>query len=191
MVIKTFTLDTNCLIAVHEARPEATSIRALASAHANGSTRVAVVAISASEKQKDGSHIQNFAEFRDRLNILSLGHLEILRPMAYFDVTFFDWCLFADSEMENLEREIHTILFPNTEFVWGDYCRANLIELSSQPSGKWRNCKCDVQAMWCHIYEKRNVFVTSDNNFHGSDKRAALVALGAGHIARPHDALLI
>jgi hypothetical protein len=66
-----FTLDTNCLIAIDEGRPEAGAIRTLAHAHSLGKADVAVVAISASEKQKSGHYIQNFTEFRDRL--ASLG----------------------------------------------------------------------------------------------------------------------
>src|SRR5262249_2848608 len=68
-----FTLDTNCWIAVEENRPEAADIRALANAHAAGVADVAIVAISASEKQKGGRYLRNFEEFQSRLNSLQLG----------------------------------------------------------------------------------------------------------------------
>jgi len=77
-------LDTNCLIDIAEGRPDSVAIRALADAHARGEASVAVVAISASEKQKNGKRLTNFDQFRARLDALALGHLEILKPMLYF-----------------------------------------------------------------------------------------------------------
>jgi hypothetical protein len=56
-------------------------------------------------------------------------------------------------------------------------------------TGTWRNRNCDVQAIWSHIHHKRDVFVTSDCNFHKADKKAALIALGAGRIEHPEGAL--
>jgi hypothetical protein len=171
----TFTLDTNCWIAIEDGRPEAASVRLLAEAQSAGSANVAIVAISASERQKGGHYIKNINEFRERLASLGLGHLDILKPMAYFDVTFWDWCLLTGPEMEVLERRIHDILFPSVQYSWRDYCLANNVDPHSLPSGRWR----DVQALWFHIYSKRDVFVTTDPNFHKT-KKPALVSLGAG-----------
>jgi hypothetical protein len=50
----TFSLDTNCIIDIEEERPDSVFVRALAGAHACGEANAAVVAISASEKQKKG-----------------------------------------------------------------------------------------------------------------------------------------
>jgi hypothetical protein len=187
--MRSFTLDTNCLIAIDEARPEATAVRGLADAHAAGKADVAAVAISASEKQGGGGSIENFVEFRRRMEALGLAHLDALPPMAYHDVTFMDWSLWSDDSMQELERKIHEALFPNVEFIWQDYCRANNLAETSTPSGRWRNCKCDVQAVWIHIYGKRDVFVTSDKNFHIAAKKAALIDLGAKQIEYPNDAV--
>jgi hypothetical protein len=186
----TFTLDTNCLIAVANNEPAAGAVRALAEAHATSRADVAVVAMSASEKQQGGLYIQNFAEFRDRLVSLGLGHLEVILPMAYCDISFLDHCLLTDEEMVKLEREIHSTLFPTVQFQWQDYCRANSIDPpNDSPTGRWRNCKCDVQVVWSHIHSKRDVFVSSDSNFHKADKKSALIALGAGRIEHPKSAL--
>ena len=111
--MRTFPLDTNCLIAIEKCEPEAASVRTLADAHAAGKANVAVVAMSASEKQLDGVCIKNFEEFRERLAGLDLVHLDILKPMAYWDIGFWDWCLWSGSDMVLLEKQIHTILFPN------------------------------------------------------------------------------
>jgi hypothetical protein len=146
--------------------------------------------MSASERQQGGLYIQNFTDFRDRLASLGLGHLNVILPMFYFDISFWDHCLFSDDAMKNLECTIHSILFPTVEFLWADYCRANGLDPPpNPPTGRWRNCKCDVQAMWSHIHHRRDVFVTSDENFHKANKKAALLNLWAGHIERPEDAL--
>jgi hypothetical protein len=191
--MRKFTLDTNCLIAIDERQPEAASVRTLADAHAAGKASVAVVAMSASEKQQDGVYIKNFEEFRERLAGLDLSHLDILKPMAYWDIGFWDWCLWSGSDMVLLEKQIHTILFPNVAFSWQDYCRANGLDPATSPPPreyrKWRNRKCDVQAIWSHIHGKRDVFVTSDGKFFAATKRSALTSLGAKGIECPEDAI--
>jgi hypothetical protein len=191
--MRTFTLDTNCLIAIEKCEPEAASVRTLADAHAAGKANVAVVAMSASEKQQDGVYIKNFEEFRERLAGLDLVHLDILKPMAYWDIGFWDWCLWSGSDMVLLEKQIHTILFPNVEFSWQDYCRANGLDPATSPPSreyrKWRNCKCDIQAIWSHIHGERDVFVTSDGKFFAAAKRSALTSLGAKGIECPEDAI--
>jgi hypothetical protein len=187
---QTFTLDTNCLIDVADNRAAAGAVRALADAHAAGRADVAVIAMSASEKQQGGHYIRNFAEFRDRLVSLGLVHLNVILPMGYWDISFWGQCLWADEATVKREHEIHSIIFPTVQFLWEDYCRANSIDLpNNSPTGKWRNCKCDVQAIWSHIHHKRDVFVTSDSNFHKADKKAALIALGAGRIEHTEGAL--
>jgi hypothetical protein len=187
--MRSFTLDTNCLIAIDEGRPEAAAVRALADAHEAGTVAVAVVAISASEKQQGGGYIQNIAEFRARLRTLGLGHLDILPPIMYWDVTFWDYSLWSDAAMQAIEQQVHEVLFPNVEFLWEDYCRANGLDSASTPAGKWRNCKCDVLAIWSHIHGNRDVFVTSDGNFHSSAKKEAVISLGAKYIEYPDDAV--
>lgn len=190
--MRTFTLDTNCLIDLEEDRPGAAAVRALVDAHASGTVHVAILAISASEKQKGSGHLESFTEFQKRLVSLGLAHLELLRPMFYWDVTYWDWCIWSSSEMEERERNIHEVLFPNIEFLWSDYCAARNIAADDLIQGrKWRNAKCDVQAIWSHIFHKRNVFVSTDGNFHKSKKKPLLVALGAGRIETPDSAVLL
>lgn len=188
--MRTFTLDTNCIVAIDEDRPEAKAIRALIDAQRLGKANVAVVAISASEKQQGGGYIQNFRDFQERLASLDLAHLEILKPMLYWGITFWDWSCFSSPDEIALEKKIHAALFPNMEFAWKDYCCANSLDLAtSNPTGKWRNCKCDVQAVWSHIQNRRNVFVTSDSNFHVPEKKRCLIALGARCVESPEGAV--
>jgi len=186
----TFTLDTNCIIAIDEGRAEATAVRALADAHMSGIANVAIVAISASEKQRDGGLIEEFSQFQHRLTSLGLAHLELLSPMFYFGVTYWDWCIWSEPSLEDIERRIHEILFPNVEFLWQDYCAARGLGPNDVPLARgWRNSKCDVQALWSHIFHKRDVFVTSDQNFHAHSKKPTLITLGANRIETPDSAL--
>ena len=188
--VLTFTLDTNCIIAVDENRSEAKAVLELASAHRSGLASVGVVAISASERQRDGVDLENFEEFKQRRSRLGLGELDLLEPMSYFDITFWDFGLLCDDTMEALEREIHQILFPNFPFLWGDYCeKLGLIPATTKPDKKWRNAKCDVQAFWSHSFRKRDVFVTSGRrDSHAKTKKQRLVSLAGSRIETPESA---
>lgn len=88
----------------------------------------------------------------------------------------------ADEEDERLEEEIHQILFPASSFRFAK-------EADAQQQSIWLNAKCDVQAIWSHIHAKRDVFVTSDRNFHKVTKKPHLLSLGAGMILRPSEVL--
>jgi hypothetical protein len=168
----TFTLDTNCIIALEKnEQPVARAVRALADAHERGDAKVAIVAISASERQPSGQQLGNFDEFRQRLATLGLGVLEILKPIKYWDLTFWDWDIWPDQAMLALGRRIHEVLFPGDDID------------SAEPSDpKWRNHKCDVLALWSHIHHARDVFVTNDGTFHASTKKPVLISLGARRI---------
>jgi hypothetical protein len=184
--MRTFTLDSSCIDAIDEGRTEVKFIRMLADAHTAGKVNVAMVALSVAEKRQFGSYFDDFDAFRDHLAAIDLAHLEILKPMAYFDISFSDWCIEADDAMAALEKQIHDILFPQSEFDWRDYADANDLDPDSlSPYGDWRRHKCAVLEMWSHIHNKRDVFVTADDEFHKPAKKAALLTLGAGHIERP------
>lgn len=192
-----FSLDTNCVIAIADGRAESDAVRTLSNAHVAGIADVCLVAISASERQLEGGQLESFGEFQQRLNSLDLGHLPLLSPMFYWDITFWDVSLMSgdepDDPMELLERRIHEILFPNMPFLWADYCAARDLDStkSIEIDRKWRNAKCDVQALWSHIFHNRDVFVTSDKNFQSRDKKEKLLVLGAGRIETPLDARLL
>src|SRR5690242_14204898 len=110
--MRAFTLDTNCIVGVDEKRAdEEPFVRALAHAHANATADVSVVAISASEKQQDGSYIKDFGTFQARLERLELQHLGLLMPMGYWDIGFYGFSLWCGDEMKMLEERIHKILF--------------------------------------------------------------------------------
>ena len=181
------TLDTNAIVAIEEDRPAATAIRQLVNAHAQGRIDVALVAISASERQRAGE-IENFDIFRERLARLKLDHLSLLMPIAYFDLTFWDWSFFSNEAMIELEAKIHHVLFPNRASLPPEGTPQLPHDQRPDEYWKWRNRKCDVLALWSHIYAGRDVFLTSDANFRKVSKLPALIALGAGRIEDLADA---
>lgn len=180
-----FTLDTNCLIDVEDGRPGGPFIRELVDRHGKG-INVAVSAIGASERQRNKRYAQNFSEFQEKLKAIGFERLELLLPLAYMDVCFFDHCVMPD-ETDTLERDIHTVLFPSIEFMWVEYAKARGLAVDALDKN-WRNAKCDVLGLWCHIKHGGGVFVTSDSNFHAATKQDNLKALGVGTIAYPKDA---
>lgn len=178
-----FTLDMNCLIDVEDERTNGSFIREIVSCHGRNGINVAVSAIGASERQRNKRYAQNFSEFQEKLKAIGFDGLEILLPLAYMDVCFFDHCVMVD-ETDTLESDIHAVLFPSIEFMWVDYAKARGLPVDALDTN-WRNAKCDVLGLWCHIKHGGGIFVTSDGNFHTLTKRDKLKALGVGTIAYP------
>ena len=184
------TLDTNCIIDLEEDRKTAPYTSVLTSMHKNQKINLRVVAISASERQLGGKYTSNFAEFKERIAAVGLGHVGILKPIFYWGITFWNWSLWANDEMVTLELQIHEILFPEIDFNYHKFCDKRGIDSNSgEIDRRWRNAKCDVLALWSHIYHKGGIFITSDSNFHKKTKKPALIALGAGDIVKPKDAV--
>ena len=182
-----FTLDTNCIIDVEESRPSAHFVRALVELHGTNETNIAVSAIGASERQRSGGYAKTFSEFRDKLTAAGFGEVELLAPLAYWGICFWEHCVWAD-QSDKLERCIHEILFPKIEFGWVEFAHARGLPLEALDK-TWRNAKCDVLGLWCHIKHGGGVFVTSDKNFHAKTKASPLRDLGVGSINYPNGAL--
>jgi hypothetical protein len=178
-----FTLDTNVVYEI-DAPGCSLALSRLVELGQSGVVRLQVAAISASERQRGGEHLGNFREFQARLSSLGLGDATILRPLAYIGISFIDWCLISGPELEALERAIHEILFV-TPFRASDCCPSDDIDGRKG----WRNRKCDVLGLWCHVYHGGDVFVTRDGNFFKATKKSRLEALGPFVIATPEEAL--
>jgi hypothetical protein len=187
-----FTLDTNCIIDLELGTEFAPPIRDLVAAHHEGTADIAIPSIAGSELQKDGTYLPNFDLFLARLAAVGLSGLPLVQPIAYWNISFYGHGYWADEAMVDLERRIHSVLHPEIEFAYGDFCRARGFDLKpDRPHRLWRNAKCDTQALWSHIYHKRHCFVTRDRNFLKETKLPALTALGAGRILVPKDAVLL
>ncbi len=179
------TIDTNCLIDVDEGWPNAKYILELYQHHLCGDLELAIVGIAASENQRDGKRLTNIQTFLDRLIVLNLGKLSILKPAGIYNVTFYDWCTFGSEEDVILQENIHGILFPNFQFSYQDHCLATGVDQALPLDPKWLNRRCDVITLSTHISNNRDVFVGNDKNFLKSAKTAALTMIGAKRILRP------
>jgi len=185
------TFDTNCLVDLELDEGASTELRRLVAVHDSGHILISVPGVGASERLKDGTFAQNFAEFRQRIQKIPQREFGILRPPLYLDVAYFDWAILVGEEEVNLERQIHGILFPETEFKWSDHAEAHGLDPNEAADNrhrewrKWRNRKCDTLALWCHIYYGQDIFITRDGNFHKATKKPALVKLGARSILFP------
>jgi hypothetical protein len=184
------TFDWNCILDLDEDRPSAPCLRELLAFHAQGKVVVRLVAVSASEKQQDGSYLHNFGIFQTRLASLALKHLQLLKPPLYFGVGFWGWALWSGEELQALEQRIHGVLFPNQPLTLQE-CLDNA-EPGQDPQvieREWRRDKCDVLSLWCHIWYGGDIFVTADRNFHKATKKPALIKLGAKSIRTPCETL--
>ena len=183
------TLDNNCLISLGSKDGEYVKIKTLLDLHPNQIT-LYISAIAASENQQGGRLYTNFAQFQQFLTEIGYGRCELLNPMLYLDISYLDHAILVDEQMVYIEQEIHNILFPNIPFRYSEYCKRFGVDPDKGVvHRKWRRAKCDVQAMWCHIHYKSDIFVTQDNNFHKTTKKAKLVILGAQEILRPSECL--
>ena len=184
-----FTLDMNCIIDVEDRRPNAQFVRELVQLHGFKGKNIAISSIGASERQRAGGYADTFVDFQEKLAAAGFGALQLLPPIAYYDLCFYGQCVYSDDH-DPLEQQIHEVLFPNIEFLWADYAKTRELPIDGIDKS-WRNAKCDVLALWCHIKHGGGVFVTSDANFHAETKIEKLRALGAGVIAFPLDALAV
>lgn len=188
--ITNVTLDTNCIIDLEDEGDVAPYLRALIRMHEEERINLRVVAISASERKPGGERATSFAEFQERPAAVGLGNAEILRPILYWGVGFWNWSVWGDEEKADLERRIHDVLFPHVEFRYSDFCKARGVDANSgEGDPRWLNAKCDVLAMWSHIHYTGGIFVARDINLRKKTKKAALVDLGAGDILAPQGAV--
>jgi len=166
--VQKLTLDTNCIIALENAEPAADPLVALTRAHNQGKVELALVGVSASERQRNDRFISNYGEFTSRVEASGLGDLQILACPAYWNISFWGVGLLTDQAMVAREAEIHEALFPNIPFAWPDFAAAADLSVDDHTSAKakpWRNAFCDRQMFWAHDYYQRDIFVTSDANF--------------------------
>jgi hypothetical protein len=156
-------------------------MQGLAALHAAKRIQLRVVAIAAADRVVGGRIAEDFSDFLAFLGRLGISDAEILLPFAICDITHLDHAILASEADEQLEAEIWGILFPN--------CPVACPSSGSSDVGKWLNRKCDSMSMWCHIHYDGDMFVTSDWNFHKPTKIQRLIALGAGRILKPNEAL--
>jgi len=184
------TLDNNCIIDLEQNNAMATYIKKLIQMHRDRKINLKVVAISASERKPDRTYVSHFDEFKARITKIGLSDLEILKTIAYAGLAFAGHCLASGGALGKLEREVQGIMFPKIELSYGDFCKIRNLDPNNKKAWqRWTNVKCDVLALWSHIWYKGNIFVTTDEDFHKKTVKPRLVTLGAGKILRPDEAV--
>lgn len=142
--------------------------------HAAGVAKVGLAATTAAERQRDGKYLPNFGVFQARLKAAGLDHLELLKPVAVFDLTYFDWCVFAGDDDDAELRRIRDVLFSSPY----DYDQAVPSDIDAadreKAEHKWRNRRLDGLGLHCHIRSGGDAYVTSDENFVKATKRPPL-----------------
>jgi predicted nucleic acid-binding protein len=166
------TLDTNSLIDVAEKRDDARYVLQLLDAHKREEASLALVAASASERQRGEDEqavfLSNFSVFNARRTTLGFGDMELLPSIARQNISFFDRTVTGGDESLSRERKIFRVLASQSEPEWADYAKASGVDPSIR-AGKayldWRNKLIDAQAYWAHEHAGRDVFVTRDRKF--------------------------
>ncbi len=172
------TLDHNCIIHLANRTGIGARIRGIVSNEAN---ECFVVNIGASEMREKGVLPDHYEKFEELLGLARIADLPRLNPMMILDVTFWDKCVLADDAMIKLAADLEHVLFGKARKI-----DIAIEGLDSSAGRIWLNRLCDVHSMWCHIYSKNDVFLTTDGNFTRETKMPKLIALGAGRICHPH-----
>ena len=172
------TLDHNCIIHLANRTNIGAEIRAIVDGKSN---ECFVVNIGASEMLKKGVRPDHYDKFEELLASSGISHLPRLNPMMILDVTFWNRCVLADETMIKLATDIECALFGKAQKI-----DIAAVGLDSSLGRKWLNRLCDIHSMWCHIYNKHDVFLTTDDNFFRETKKPKLITLGAGKIRHPN-----
>jgi hypothetical protein len=182
-------LDWNCIIELEAESPVAHSIRQIQAWYNQGKVVPCISAPSRLENPQDhGAVVIDEVEWNRKLNAVGLGGIELRSARTNRAFRGADGSYLFDSNLELLIlQEIHTILFPNIDFAYSDYCRRCHVEPISlfgflnlsaahraaseeqqRVTQKWNNKKCDALSL--HAYstwaEPDDLFVTTDKNFH-------------------------
>lgn len=163
-----FTLDMNCLIDVEEDRPSARFVRALLESATAGEADVAMVAASASERQRSGSCMIGPEQLEMRMNRSGFGHIKLLPAPGEWGISFWDLSDWMDSETIAQLSRIYCALFPNDPEHWEEFAEHHQADPSVHQGKEWNSWKnrvLDTDTYWRHEFDGRDVFVTGDRNF--------------------------
>lgn len=170
------TLDRNCLIDVEENRqPHVEAVLQLRKLSEAGAVLLSAPASAASELQHpDKEPITNFAQFVRWVHGLGFKDIEFLAPICYFGLSFWGHCLLGGGPAQALEERVHSVIAPEVPYQ----------SPPDQVSRRWRNRKCDVQAVWCHVYYGTDVLCTRDDAL---IRRSRRLGIPAARVCTPAD----
>ena len=152
-----------------------------------GRLEIGIPAICGSENLPDYMRPDSFSIFLEKLVAVGLSDANLLFPIGYWDLTFWDRCISGDQAALDLEQKIHSILFPDNDYHSKEHEAFEDKDECERQRRKWINRKCDVLVAWTHIHYRRDVLLTRDTNFVKQSKLPQLLALGAGRVASPSD----
>jgi hypothetical protein len=194
--MKTFTLEWNAVITWEtEGRIGRESLGQLVSMHGTH-IDVGIVTTAASENTAVRGFPETAAAFDDRLKAIGWDSLSKVLTVAVWDLTYFDYCFWANDDAEDLLKTLWSIITPvnlpysHSEFA-AQFNISRDIKITAPPYYKWRNKWCDVHSLYAHIIAGRDIFVSGDvKNFRG-EKAQRLRELGVSQICSYDEALAI
>jgi len=170
----TLTVDRNVIISVLNLETGYEFASRIFVAHTK-SVLIAASAANRVENSKSGEPIQPLDEFLEDCRKAGLIDPEILDYPLDWEMGLWEHG-FISPEGFDLELAIHKALFPHVATDLSD-------DQFAKKRKKVTNAKCDVFAMWGHIFFKRDYFITNDDRF--SKRRKQLEGLGAKGIYTP------
>jgi len=169
--MKEVVFDTNLVIDVEKKRKGYKDVLDLLKLEKQNKLKIHIPVIIASEKTINTNKITNFKQFREYMKNLGFKNTELLKPICYFGISFWNYCILAGDEIVKLAKEIHEVLFDNIEFDHSEYCKKRGgIEYSKGIQKKWKNAIIDTLILWSAIYYDKKILVTRDDNFHRHKK---------------------
>ena len=185
------TFDFNCIVEIENNGSLVRHLNKIIDYFKNKKIIISIPMIAASEKKQDGKYSSNVNEFLERLKNLNISDANLLKPIVYWGFTFYGHAIYPGKELADLEKKIHSVLFPKIEYKYNDFCKERNINIKDKPlNDKWLNVRCDTLALWCHIYYGNDVFISSDKNYFKKTKIKKLIELGAKNILKPNEALI-
>jgi len=175
VLVPKLTVDRNVIFSVSNCEPGYEFAARLFAAHNNKSITIAVSAANRVENNKSGVPIQSLDEVLQDCRLAGLIAPEILDYPLDWGMGLWENGILSQEGFD-LELALHQVLFPNVPTYLAN-------DQSAQLRKKVINAKCDVFALWGHIYFERDYFITKDDNF--IKKIGDLEAIGARGICKP------
>lgn len=142
-----------------------------------GEVNIVLPEIGASERQSKDSPINNYSDFKAKLDRLNIVPSEYSRTEFRLGVSFLGHATlgFSGPEWYTVQMEILQIVHPG--FDLDDYDHKN-----------WRNRYCDITTVLAHLMANADLLISDDKKILSPAKRKALVDLGVNQIETARDA---
>ena len=171
------TIDRNLIIAVQKREQDSAAVLQIFNAHNHGRLVVGIPASNRVENQLDGADIQPLEKFLEECSAAGLKSPEVIDYPLDWEMGLWEHSIISN-EAYDLESKIHEILHPAVPAFLSMNQPANIRR-------KVINRKCDVFALWGHIWFGRDVFLTKDKR--SFQRKTLLEKLGARGILQPRE----